>query len=132
VLPTFTTRAPGPQFSPAQLAFAGVVSLVLWVLFVLTQTGRHRDFFLTVVEDGPAVDELHAARPSGRTLVLTPETLAAVRAAQRNLIQTSLDLAYGSAMASIGLPVPAIAVPASGCPVGEVAGRILEEGLQWT
>ena len=38
-------------------------------------------------------------------LVLLPETLAAVRAARRNLVQTSLNLGYGSAMASIGLTV---------------------------
>ena len=43
-------------------------------------------------------------------LVLLPETLAAVRAARRNRIQTSLNLALGSAMASIGLTIPAIAV----------------------
>jgi Ca2+:H+ antiporter len=43
-------------------------------------------------------------------LVLLPETLAAVRAAQRDRIQTSLNLALGSAMASIGLTIPAIAV----------------------
>ncbi len=51
VLPTFTTSATGPQFSPAQLVFAGICSLGLWLTFVLTQTGRHRDFFLPVVED---------------------------------------------------------------------------------
>ncbi len=43
-------------------------------------------------------------------LVLLPETLAAVRAAQRNRIQISLNLALGSAMANIGLTIPAIAV----------------------
>jgi Ca2+:H+ antiporter len=43
-------------------------------------------------------------------LVLLPETLAAVRAARRDRVQTSLNLAYGSAMASIGLTIPAIAV----------------------
>jgi Ca2+:H+ antiporter len=42
-------------------------------------------------------------------LVLLPETLAAARAARRNRIQTSLNLAYGSAIASIGLTIPAIA-----------------------
>ena len=42
-------------------------------------------------------------------LVLLPETLAAVRAAQRDRVQTSLNLALGSAMASIGLTIPAIA-----------------------
>lgn len=43
-------------------------------------------------------------------LVLLPETLAAVRAARRGLVQTSLNLALGSAMASIGLTIPVIAL----------------------
>nr|WP_203218067.1 ionic transporter y4hA [Nocardia terpenica] len=43
-------------------------------------------------------------------LVLLPETLAAVRAARRARVQTSLNLALGSAMASIGLTIPAIAL----------------------
>lgn len=43
-------------------------------------------------------------------LVLAPETLAAVRAARRDRVQTSLNLAYGSAIASIGLTIPAIAL----------------------
>ena len=43
-------------------------------------------------------------------LVLLPETLAAVRNARRDRIQTSFNLAYGSAIASIGLTIPAIAV----------------------
>lgn len=43
-------------------------------------------------------------------LVLAPETIAAVRAATRNRVQVSLNLALGSAMASIGLTIPAIAI----------------------
>ena len=43
-------------------------------------------------------------------LVLLPETIAAVRAAARDRMQTSLNLALGSAMASIGLTIPAIAI----------------------
>lgn len=45
-------------------------------------------------------------------LVLLPETVAAVRAAQANRLQTSMNLALGSAMASIGLTVPAVVVAA--------------------
>ena len=158
VLPTFTTSRSGPEFSPTQLAFAAVASLVLWGMFVLTQTVRHRDFFLPVTLEGELVDphEEHAAPPSGRAaaislgllvvalvgvvglaklespaiesgvkgaglpqsfvgvvialLVLLPETLAATNAALRNRIQISLNLAFGSAMASIGLTIPAIAI----------------------
>src|SRR4051794_25111276 len=43
-------------------------------------------------------------------LVLMPETLAAYRNAARGRVQISLNLAYGSAMASIGLTIPAIAI----------------------
>jgi Ca2+:H+ antiporter len=152
VLPTFTTSAPGPEFSGAQLAFAGVASLALYVLFVIVQTVRHRDYFLA---EGAAVQE-HAAPRSAREvllslgllvvalvavvglakvespaiedavdaigapqsavgvmialLVLLPEALAAVRNARRDRIQTSFNLAFGSAIASIGLTIPAIAV----------------------
>jgi Ca2+:H+ antiporter len=43
-------------------------------------------------------------------LVLMPEGLAALRAARANRLQTSLNLAWGSALASIGLTIPAVAV----------------------
>jgi len=43
-------------------------------------------------------------------LVLLPETLAAVLAAWRGRVQISLNLALGSAMASIVLTIPVIAV----------------------
>jgi Ca2+:H+ antiporter len=159
VLPAFTTSEPGPQFSPGQLAFAAVASLLLYLLFVFTQTVRHRDFFLPIAQKGQKrlfEDESHADPPSGRAaltslglllcallavvglaeeespavehavaaagfpqsfvgvviaaLVLLPETLAAVRAARQGRIQISLNLAYGSALASIGLTIPAIAL----------------------
>jgi Ca2+:H+ antiporter len=157
ILPSFTTSRPGPEFSPVQLAFAAVASLILWGVFVFTQTGRHRDFFLPVTSDGTVVaEEEHADPPTNRAamasgallvvalvsvvglakvespaieagveaigypqsfvgvvialLVLLPETLAAVRAARRDQVQTGFNLAIGSAMASIGLTIPVIAV----------------------
>lgn len=45
-------------------------------------------------------------------LVLLPEGLAAWRAARRNHLQTSLNLALGSALATIGLTIPAVTVVA--------------------
>ena len=41
-------------------------------------------------------------------LVLLPETWAAVRAARADRLQTSMNLAIGSALASIGLTIPAV------------------------
>jgi Ca2+:H+ antiporter len=154
VLPTFTTSRPGAEFSSAQLAFAAVASVVLYGLFVVIQTVRHRDYFMPVGhEDDP---DAHADPPTDRAtrasvglllvalvavvglakiespaiedaveaagaphsavgvvialLVLLPETLAAVRNARRDRVQTSFNLAFGSAMASIGLTIPAIAI----------------------
>jgi Ca2+:H+ antiporter len=43
-------------------------------------------------------------------LVLLPEGIAALRAARQNRLQTSLNLALGSALASIGLTIPAISL----------------------
>ncbi|WP_067503275.1 calcium:proton antiporter [Actinoplanes sp. TFC3] len=157
VLPSFTTSRPGPQFSPAQLGFAAVASLALYLLFVLVQTRRHRDYFLPITTAGKVIDaEEHVDPPTAKAtftslglllvalvavvglakgvspaiesgveaagmpqavvgvvialLVLLPETIAAVRAAARDRMQTSLNLALGSAMASIGLTIPAIAI----------------------
>jgi Ca2+:H+ antiporter len=157
VLPSFTTSRPGPEFSPAQLGFAAVASLGLYLLFVTVQTRRHRDYFLPITTAGEVIDaEEHADPPTSRAaltslglllvalvavvglakavspsiesavaaaglpqavvgvvialLVLLPETIAAVRAAARDRMQTSLNLALGSAMASIGLTIPAIAI----------------------
>ncbi|MFE5888564.1 calcium:proton antiporter [Streptomyces sp. NPDC002285] len=157
VLPTFTTSKPGPEFSTVQLTFAAVSSLILYGLFVTTQTVRHRDYFLPITRQGDVITaDAHADAPSRRTalislgllglalvgvvglakgvsptiesgveaadlphavvgviialLVLLPETIAALRSARRDRVQTSLNLALGSAMASIGLTIPAVAL----------------------
>lgn len=161
VLPAFTTSASGGRFTGFQLAFIAVIALALWLSFVATQTGRHRDFFLPVVQanakpsDPDGSDEHaepptlkativslvllvvsllsvvqlgHAVQPNIETglaaagipptfvgvviafIVLLPEGIAASRAALGNRLQTSLNLGYGSAIASVGLTIPAIAV----------------------
>jgi Ca2+:H+ antiporter len=56
-------------------------------------------------------------------VVLLPEGLAALRAARANRLQTSLNLALGSALASIGLTIPAVAV------VSLVTGLTLTLGI---
>lgn len=56
-------------------------------------------------------------------LVLLPEGLAAIKAARRNALQTSLNIALGSALATIGLTIPAVVV------VSLVSGRAMTLGL---
>jgi Ca2+:H+ antiporter len=182
VLPSFTTSTPGPTFSGPQLVFASVASLTLYVVYVLVQTRRHRDYFLPASGDDEAKGHAGAAAGAGsadeaapvstRTalaslglllvalvavvglaktvspwlesavsdaglpltavgvaialLVLLPESLAAARAALRGHVQTSINLGYGSAMASIGLTIPAIAV------VSVIVGTQLQLGLNPT
>jgi Ca2+:H+ antiporter len=56
-------------------------------------------------------------------LVLLPESVAALRAARANRLQTSMNLALGSALASIGLTIPVVSV------VAIVLGQQLMLGL---
>ncbi len=153
VLPNYVTSAAGPTYAPSQLVFVAIVSLFLYLMFVLVQTVRHREYFLP---DGDDADEAHAEPPSNAAawtalgllvlalvgvvllakglsatvetavlnaglplaivgvviaaLVLAPESLAAYRAAKRNRLQTSLNLALGSALATIGLTIPSVAI----------------------
>lgn len=44
------------------------------------------------------------------TIVLLPESIAAIRAALNNRIQTSLNLSIGSALACIGLSIPVLVI----------------------
>src|SRR5437868_9405988 len=45
VLPNFTTSLSGPRFSSVQEIFLVVTSLSLYLIFLFTQTGRHRQYF---------------------------------------------------------------------------------------
>jgi Ca2+:H+ antiporter len=153
ILPNYATSEIGPLYSRGQLAFAGLVSLVLYASFVFVQTVRHRDYF---VPSETGSEDQHLSPPSARTawlssglllvalvaivglaktltptvelavaslgvpkavvgiviaaLVLMPEGLAAVKAALGNRLQTSLNVALGSALATIGLTIPAVAM----------------------
>jgi Ca2+:H+ antiporter len=154
VLPNTTTSTAGPSYSTSQLEFVAVVPLVLYGVFVLVQTVRHRDYFLPIggtTHDAAdhavpasirvtafsavllvlclgavillakilapaieaAVDSIGAPKAVVgviiAAIVLLPESLAALKAAQANRLQISLNLALGSAMASIGLTIPAVA-----------------------
>lgn len=154
VLPNYTTSVFGPSYSPSQLTFVAIVSMVLYGTFVMIQAVRHRDYFLP--PEAETNEEAHAIPPTrgatalsglllllslgavvllAKTLapaiekgvtnlgapktlvgiivavvILLPEGLAALRAARKNRLQTSLNLALGSALASIGLTIPAVAI----------------------
>ncbi|SHG45043.1 calcium:proton antiporter [Pedobacter caeni] len=167
ILPNYTTTIQGPEYSPVQLGFVAIISLVLYGTFVLVQAIRHRDFFLPPEADGN--EDIHADPPGKKVallstllllvclgvvvllakalapdienavlkagapkslvgviiaaVVLLPEGLAAYRAARKNRLQTSLNLALGSALASIGLTIPAVAI------VSMVTGMTITLGI---
>ncbi|MCX7342061.1 MAG: ionic transporter y4hA [Hyphomicrobiales bacterium] len=151
MLPNFTLTTAGPVYAPVQLVVVGILSLVLWAVFVFVQTIRHRNYFLDEREE----NEVHA-KPSDRialialglllvalvsvvllaktlsypldkaiaaaglpkafvgvviaAIVLLPEAMAAANSALKNRLQNSINLALGSAVASIGLTIPCVAV----------------------
>src|SRR5258708_5649796 len=66
ILPNYTLTTPGPLYSAAQLGFVSVVTILLYAVFLYTQTTRHRDYFMAE-GNGSADDSAHA---SNRTLML--------------------------------------------------------------
>ncbi|UAJ10068.1 calcium:proton antiporter [Glacieibacterium megasporae] len=76
-----------------------------------------------------AMRAAHVAQPAAAVgvivaaLVLLPEAVSAIRAARINRLQTSVNLALGSALASIALTIPAVAA------VALWTGQPLELGL---
>lgn len=173
VLPSFTTSSSGPTFTPIQLAFAAVTSLILYLTFVAMQTVRHRDYFLPPARpNAEQSPNEHVTPPSNAValwslaglivslvavvglakvsspliqgvvdglgfpqmvvavsiamVVLLPESISAFKAASYGRTQTSLNLALGSALASIGLTIPAIAI------VSSILGLQVNLGLDGT
>jgi Ca2+:H+ antiporter len=47
IMPNYTLTAPGPVYSATQLGFVSVVTLLLYGVFLYTQTIRHRDYFIS-------------------------------------------------------------------------------------
>src|SRR6266478_3456402 len=46
IMPNYTLTTPGPVYSAAQLGFVSVVTLILYGVFLYTQTVRHQDYFV--------------------------------------------------------------------------------------
>jgi Ca2+:H+ antiporter len=67
VLPNYTLTTPGPFYSEAQLVFVSVVTILLYGVFLYTQTIRHRDYFV----QGAGDDSAHGEPASGAGLSLS-------------------------------------------------------------
>jgi Ca2+:H+ antiporter len=103
IMPNYTLTTPGPVYSAAQLGFVSVVTLILYGVFLYTQTIRHRDYFISETA-GTADDGTHG---SNRTfllsiLLLLVSLLAVV------LLAKKFSLVVDAGAALIGAP-PAFA-----------------------
>lgn len=101
------------------------ISLALLIVSLIAIVGLAK-LLSTFVEAG--ISRLNAPSAAAGIfiagLVLLPEGLAAVRAARANRLQNSLNLALGSALASIGLTIPVVAA------VSLAIGLPLQLGLE--
>src|ERR1700733_9477375 len=103
IMPNYTLTTPGPVYSAVQLGFVSVVRLILYGVFLYTQTIRHRDYFISETAGG-ADDGTHG---SNRTfllsiLLLLVSLLAVV------LLAKKFSLVVDAGAALIGAP-PAFA-----------------------
>jgi Ca2+:H+ antiporter len=168
VLPNFTTSTSGPTFSTEQGIFFAAVSLLLYAIFLLIQTLRHRGYFLDVKETATthsphhlarvrstgfhglmlllylvtviflaekfaipldnSIEQFHMPQAFGgaviAALVLSPEGLGGVTASLHNQLQRSINLLFGSVLATIGLTIPAVLM------IGLLTKRSVALGLQ--
>ena len=99
------THAPPPTASQAWVAFGVLVAALVSVVLLAKQLAPTLE--AAVLGAGLPLALVGVAIAA---LVLAPESLAAVKAARRDRLQTSLNLALGSALATIGLTIPSVAI----------------------
>jgi Ca2+:H+ antiporter len=103
VLPNYTLTTPGPVYSAAQLGFVSVVTILLYGVFLYTQTIRHRDYFV-----GKAAGTPDGGTPiSGRMMSLNIALLL-IALLGVVLLAKKFSLVVDAGIAQIGAP-PALA-----------------------
>ena len=103
IMPNYTQTAPGPIYSAGQLGFVSVVTVLLYGVFLYTQTIRHRDYFIG--GSGGLADDgiLTSNRLLGLSIALLLVSLLAVV-----LLAKKFSLVVDFATALVGAP-PAFA-----------------------
>ena len=103
ILPNYTLTIPGPIYSAAQLGFVSVVTVILYGVFLYTQTIRHRNYFINEA----AGDADDGADASNRMLALSV-LLLLVSLLAVVLLAKKFSLVVDAGTALIGAP-PAFA-----------------------
>ncbi len=103
IMPNYTLTTPGPSYSAAQLGFVSIVTLILYGVFLYTQTYRHRDYFVSAAAEA-AESGTHASnRMLAMSVMLLLASLLAVV-----LLAKKFSLVVDVVSARIGAP-PAFA-----------------------
>ena len=103
IMPNYTLTTPGPVYSAAQLGFVSVVTVLLYGVFLYTQTILHRNYFVSGAA-GAAGDGSHI---SNRALALSA-VLLLVSLLAVVLLAKKFSLVVDAATQRIGAP-PAFA-----------------------
>jgi Ca2+:H+ antiporter len=103
ILPNYTLTTPGPIYSAGQLGFVSVVTILLYGVFLYTQTIRHRDYFVSGASG--ATDE--GAHASSRTMLVSA-VLLLISLLAVVLLAKKFSLVVDAGAALIGAP-PAFA-----------------------
>jgi Ca2+:H+ antiporter len=132
ILPNYTLTTPGPFYSAAQLGFVSVVTIVLYGVFLYTQTIRHRDYFVREAAGG----DHHAPPASNRTLMLSiglllVSLLAVVLLAKKfSLVVDAVAAMIGAPPAFAGILVALlILLPESVAAVAAARGNDLQKSI---
>jgi Ca2+:H+ antiporter len=103
IMPNYTLTTPGPVYSTLQLGFVSVVTLLLYGVFLYTQTMLHRNYFI----GGDAGGADHGIPASNRTLLFSA-VLLLVSLLAVVLLAKKFSLVVDAGAAAIGAP-PAFA-----------------------
>ena len=99
VVPDYTLTTPGPTYSAAQLIFVAVVTLLLYGVFLYTQTMRHRDYFVAEAADLSKLGLPMSSRTLALSVVLLLLSLSGVV-----LLAKKFSLVVDAAAVAIGAP----------------------------
>ncbi|WP_184257391.1 calcium:proton antiporter [Rhodopseudomonas rhenobacensis] len=132
ILPNYTFADPGPFYSAAQLAFVSLTTVVLYVLFLYTQTFRHRDYFVDEhVAAAPAAAGAAAGSLALSLVLLAVALLGVVLLAEKfsHVVETATEW-MGAPVAFAGLVVAGlILLPESLAAIGATRRNDLQKGI---
>jgi Ca2+:H+ antiporter len=109
ILPNFTLTTPGPTYSRAQLEFVGIITILLYGVFLYTQTIRHRDYFVREAKQGGENTPISRGMLAGSIVLLLVSLLAVVLLAKKfSLVVDAAIVAIGAPPAFAGVVVAAL------------------------